>query len=61
MKSIGGRMPSSLPPRRQALTTPTIVPMTKAITVVTPTSASVQGSLLMISVSTGTRCAVRPN
>ena len=61
MKSIGGRMPSSLPPRRHALTTPTSVPIAKAMIVVTPTSASVQGSLPAISSSTGTRCAVRPN
>ena len=41
--------------RRDAMrpATPTSVPMANAMTVVTPTSPSVQGSLLMISVSTG--------
>src|SRR5579864_8508752 len=43
-----GRMPSSQPPRRQALTMPTSVPSTKAITVETPTRPSVQKSPYMI-------------
>ena len=44
MNSIGGRIASSRPPRRHALTTPTSVPITNAMTVVTPTSPSVHGS-----------------
>ena len=54
-------MLSSRPPRRQALSMPTIVPIANAITVVTPTRPSVQGSLSMMSVMTGTLAAVRPN
>ena len=40
---------------------PTTVPITNAITVVTPTSPSVQGSFDVISVITGTPWAVIPN
>ena len=54
MNSVGGRIASSRPPRRQALTTPTSVPIRNAITVVTPTRPSVQGSFEVISFITGT-------
>src|SRR3989440_10215808 len=40
---IGGRAPSRKPPRRQAETSPLNVPSRNAITVVNPTSPSVQG------------------
>ncbi len=61
MNSVGGRIESSRPPRRHALATPATVPITNAITVVTPTRPSVQGSFDVISVITGTPCAVTPN
>ena len=61
MNSVGGRIASSRPPRRQALATPARVPITNAITVVTPTRPSVQGSFDVISVITGTPWAVTPN
>ena len=43
MTKIGGSSPSSMPPRRQAATSPTSVPITNARIVVVPTSTSVQG------------------
>ena len=54
MNRDGGRSASSRPPRRQALSTPTSVPIMNAMMVVTPTSPSVQGSFDVISVITGT-------
>ena len=60
MNSAGGTMPSKRPPRRQALTAPATVPITNAITVVTPTRPSVHGSLEPISLTTETFWAVTP-
>ena len=53
MTKIGGMALSISPPRRQAPTSPIIVPSTKARTVVTPTSTSVQGSAWSTSCITG--------
>ena len=61
MNSVGGRIESSRPPRHQALAAPASVPMRNAITVVTPTNPSVQGSFEVISLITGTPWAVTPN
>ena len=61
MNSKGGRIPSTRPPRRQALAMPAIVPIANAMTVDAPTRPSVQGSFEMISCPTGTPCDVTPN
>ncbi len=61
MKSSGERTLSSDPPRRHAPTIPSSVPVTNAITVVTPTRATVQGSPWRITSMTGCREAARPN
>ena len=61
MNSSGDSRLSSAPPRRQALTMPSSVPMEKAMTVVTPTRPRVQGRPRRMTVMTGTRAESKPN
>lgn len=61
MNSRGGSSESIRPPRRQALMTPTKVPIANAITVVTPTRPMVHGIVEMIWCATEIPSAVVPN